>query len=119
MVAISKKSKNSKIAAKDAEVIVSVDIAAAEAVLEETWREELMAQLLELTPDAFERLCQPLLRESGFVEVKVTGRSGDGGIDGVSIVRLWRITWLSGICSNASAIKEAYLPPAFEIFVGQ
>ena len=60
----------------------------AEAVLEETWREKLLAELLNLPPDAFERLCQRLLRESGFVEVKVTGRSGDGGIDGVGVVRL-------------------------------
>lgn len=52
------------------------------------WREDLMACLLRLSPAAFERLCQRLLRESGFVEVKVTGRSGDGGIDGVGIVRL-------------------------------
>ena len=35
------------------EAIESVEIA--ETVLEETWREELMTQLLELTPDAFER----------------------------------------------------------------
>ena len=28
------------------------------------------------------------MRESGFVQVKVTGRSGDGGIDGVGIVQL-------------------------------
>ncbi len=83
-----RKGKTSKIASKDAKAIVSVEIAEAEAVLEETWREELMAQLLELTPDAFERLCQRLLRESGFVEVKVTGRSGDGGIDGIGIVRI-------------------------------
>jgi restriction system protein len=81
-----RKDKSSKTAVKDPEVIVSVEIA--EAVLEETWREELMARLLELAPDAFERLCQRLLRESGFVEVKVTGRSGDGGLDGVGIVRL-------------------------------
>ncbi|HEX6479188.1 MAG TPA: restriction endonuclease [Ktedonobacteraceae bacterium] len=47
-----------------------------------------MAQLILLASDAFERLCQRLLRESGFVEVKVTGRSGDGGIDGIGIVRL-------------------------------
>lgn len=59
-----------------------------ETVLEQTWRDELQATLLDLRPDAFERLCQRLLRESGFVEVKVTGRSGDGGIDGVGIVRL-------------------------------
>lgn len=56
--------------------------------LEESWREELLSILTELPPDTFERLCQRLLRESGFTEVKVTGRSGDGGIDGVGIVRL-------------------------------
>lgn len=38
--------------------------------------------LLQLSPAGFERLCQRLLRESGFVQVVVTGRSGDGGIDG-------------------------------------
>ncbi len=48
----------------------------------------MLSRLLDLAPDAFERLCQRLLRESGFVEVRVTGRSGDGGIDGVGIVRL-------------------------------
>jgi restriction system protein len=59
-----------------------------EAVLEQTWREKLLATLYALPPDAFERLTQRLLRESGFVQVKVTGRSGDGGIDGVGIVQL-------------------------------
>jgi restriction system protein len=34
------------------------------------------------------RLAQRLLRESGFVEVEVTGRSGDGGIDGKGIARM-------------------------------
>jgi len=29
-----------------------------------------------------------LLRESGFIQVEVTGRSGDGGIDGYGVVRL-------------------------------
>lgn len=41
-----------------------------------------------MPPDAFERLCQRLLRESGFIQVEVTGRSGDGGIDGYGAVRL-------------------------------
>ena len=41
-----------------------------------------------MPPNAFERLCQRLLRESGFVEVEVTGKSGDGGIDGRGIIRL-------------------------------
>ena len=83
-----KKSKSEKIVGKDFEPDGSLGIAEAEVILEETWREELMARLLNLTSDAFERLCQRLLRESGFVEVRVTGRSGDGGIDGIGIVRL-------------------------------
>lgn len=53
-----------------------------------SWRETLMATLLEMQPDAFERLCQRVLRESGFIQVEVTGRSGDGGIDGHGLVRL-------------------------------
>lgn len=47
-----------------------------------------MSTLLEMPPDAFERLCQRLLRESGFIQVEVTGRSGDGGIDGHGVMRL-------------------------------
>jgi len=52
------------------------------------WEEELLEQLLRLTPEAFERLCQRVLRESGFVQVEVTGRSGDGGIDGRGIIKI-------------------------------
>ncbi len=46
------------------------------------YKSELMELLRKLPPAGFERLCMRLLRESGFVEVVVTGRSGDGGIDG-------------------------------------
>jgi restriction system protein len=52
------------------------------------WDEEMLEQLLALTPQAFERLCQRILRESGFVQVEVTGKSGDGGIDGRGIVKI-------------------------------
>ena len=52
------------------------------------WRDELLARLRAMDPSAFERLCQRLLRESGFVKVEVTGRSGDGGIDGTGILQL-------------------------------
>jgi restriction system protein len=41
-----------------------------------------------MTADGFERLCQRILRESGFLKVEVTGRSGDGGIDGVGVLRI-------------------------------
>jgi len=40
---------------------------------------------MALSPQAFERFCQRLLREAGFEQVEVTGRSGDGGIDGVGL----------------------------------
>ncbi len=54
----------------------------------QSWREKLKNVLLNLSPDAFERLTQRLLRESGFTHVKVTGKTGDGGIDGMGIVKL-------------------------------
>jgi restriction system protein len=41
-----------------------------------------------MPPSAFERLCQRLLRESGFIQVEVTGKVGDGGIDGKGVVKL-------------------------------
>lgn len=53
-----------------------------------TWREDLIETLVEMDPSAFERLAQRLLRESGFIQVEVTGRTGDGGIDGKGIMRL-------------------------------
>ncbi len=53
----------------------------------DSWRETLSETLLNMPPPAFERLCQRLLRESGFIEVEVTGQSGDGGIDGRGIIR--------------------------------
>ena len=41
-----------------------------------------------MEPDAFERLAQRLLREAGFIKVEVRGKSGDGGIDGVGVLRV-------------------------------
>ena len=55
---------------------------------ESDWKEGLLAILRDLEPDAFERLCQRILRESGFTKVSVTGRSGDGGIDGAGVLRV-------------------------------
>ena len=54
----------------------------------DAWREDLLDTLRNIPPDAFERLCRRLLLESGFIEVKVTGRSNDGGIDGHGLIRL-------------------------------
>lgn len=53
------------------------------------WREELYHILTKnISPDAFERLTRRLLRESGFIQVEVTGRTGDGGIDGKGIAKI-------------------------------
>ena len=51
-------------------------------------RDQLLASLKNMDPAAFERLCQRLLRESGFVKVEVTGKAGNGGIDGVGVLRM-------------------------------
>lgn len=51
-------------------------------------RGTLMSIFLELPPEGFERLCQRLLRESGFEKVQVTGKSGDGGLDGIGILQV-------------------------------
>jgi restriction system protein len=56
---------------------------------EQEWKQKLHGILTQkLTPAAFERLVQRLLRESGFKHVEVTGRTGDGGIDGRGIARV-------------------------------
>jgi restriction system protein len=52
------------------------------------WQEELLDEIHNMSASVFERLVQRLLRESGFIHVEVTGRSGDGGIDGQGILRL-------------------------------
>lgn len=59
-----------------------------EMVRELCWQDEVLESLKEMSPQAFERLCQRILRESGFIQVEVTGRSGDGGIDGKGVVKL-------------------------------
>jgi restriction system protein len=52
------------------------------------WNEKLLSILQKIPPDAFERLCQRILRGSGFIKVQVTGKKGDGGIDGIGVLRI-------------------------------
>jgi restriction system protein len=51
-------------------------------------RDELLDTLLDMSPQAFERLAQRLLREAGVQSPVVTGRSGDGGIDGRGVYQI-------------------------------
>jgi restriction system protein len=57
-------------------------------VVGQNYRAELLEILRSLPPPGFERICQRLLLESGFQRVEVTGRSGDGGIDGHGILEV-------------------------------
>lgn len=52
------------------------------------WREQITDILLNMSPYAFEKLAQRLLRECGFSDVEVTKKSGDGGIDGTGKLRI-------------------------------
>lgn len=54
----------------------------------DVWKDALLDRLKTMDPAAFERLAQRLLREANFEKVQVTGRSGDGGIDGVGLIKL-------------------------------
>jgi restriction system protein len=55
---------------------------------EPSWQDDVLAVIKTIEPSKFEKLCQRLLRELGFVNVKVLGRSHDGGIDGKGILKL-------------------------------
>ncbi|WP_244564144.1 restriction endonuclease [Rhizobium sp. RU36D] len=52
------------------------------------WKQSLLECLMQMDPASFERLSQRLLREAGFIKVEVRGKSGDGGIDGVGVLRV-------------------------------
>ena len=74
---------------EDGESKVSGSASPNEVTQEQEWKQKLHIILTQkLSPAAFERLVQRLLRESGFTHVEVTGRSGDGGIDGRGIARV-------------------------------
>jgi restriction system protein len=51
-------------------------------------RAALLELIKSLSPGGFERLSQRLLRESGFQHVTVTGKSNDGGIDGIGTLQV-------------------------------
>ena len=63
-------------------------IAKSDELNELTWEDELVDILKSMKPDAFERLSQRFLRELGFSNVEVTGKTADGGIDGKGIIKI-------------------------------
>ena len=65
-----------------------VDATDGDAQEDAAWKTSLLEILGTLSPDAFEKLSQRLLREAGFTKVEVRGKSGDGGIDGFGVFRV-------------------------------
>lgn len=60
------------------------------------WKDQLLDLLVNdgrVPPDRFERVARRLLREAGFINTSVTGRSGDGGIDGTGTYRVSLISF--------------------------
>lgn len=53
-----------------------------------TWKQELKKILLEMNPFDFEKFVGIMLRESGFKEIEITKKTGDGGFDGKGILEL-------------------------------
>lgn len=61
---------------------IEEEVAEASGATSADYRDEAKKLLLSLPPSGFERLAQRILREAGFTQVMVTGKSSDGGIDG-------------------------------------
>ncbi len=70
-----------------------------------------------MSAGAFETLCQRLLRESGFIQVEVLGRSGDGGIDGRGVVKLGGILSFH-VKFQCKRYKDTVSPSAVRDFRG-
>lgn len=73
---------------KKNDIKVKIDDIEEQITEEEELSDDLLTVLQSLSPNGFERICQRLLRESGFKKVVVTGKSGDGGIDGEGILEI-------------------------------
>lgn len=73
-------------ASKSKESVPSEEISSE--LIKLNWQDELLEIVKKIKPDQFERLCQRLLRELGFTNVEVTGKTNDGGIDGKGLLKL-------------------------------
>jgi restriction system protein len=84
---------------------------------ESDWEDEALETIKSMSATAFETLCQRLLRESGFIQVEVLGRSGDGGIDGRGVVKLGGILSFH-VKFQCKRYKDTVSPSAVRDFRG-
>lgn len=82
-----------------------------------SWKEELLEILKNIPPTSFENLCKRFLRESGFINVEVTGRSGDGGIDGKGVVKIGGVLSFH-VVFQAKRYKDVVPPSVVRDFRG-
>ncbi|XPV68248.1 MAG: restriction endonuclease [Halarcobacter sp.] len=82
-----------------------------------SWKEELLNVVKQMEPQAFERLCQRLLRELGFINVEVTQYSNDGGIDGKGVIRLGGVMSFH-VVFQAKRYKDSVSAPVVRDFRG-
>ncbi len=68
--------------------VAAPETAAPEEIEEPTMEAELLNVIQALPPSGFERLCMRLLHEWAFEDIKVLGKSHDGGVDGTAVLRL-------------------------------
>lgn len=78
---------------------------------------ELIEILKKLLPSGFERICQRLLREAGFEQVVVTGKSSDGGIDGHGILKVNPLVSFN-VIFQCKRYKESVSSPQIRDFRG-
>jgi restriction system protein len=67
---------------------VAQQVAEATGAVSDDYRTDVIELIMNLPPAGFEKLSQRILREAGFVQVVVTGRSGDEGIDGYGTLQI-------------------------------
>ena len=82
------------------------------------YQTELLNTLQGLPPDGFERLCQRLLRESGFEQVRVTGKSGMAALMELVYCKLILLLVLT-FCFSVKGIKALYHLLRYGILEGQ
>lgn len=82
----------------------------------DAWKDDLLTKARALSPGAFERLCQRVLREAGVEQVQVLGGAGDQGIDGVGLVRLGLLSF--PVYFQAKKYEKTVSPSAVRDFRG-
>ncbi len=78
---------------------------------------QLLHIIQTLSSSGFERLSQRILREAGFTAVEVTGRSGDGGIDGYGTLQLNSLVSIK-VLFQCKRYRESVSPSQIRDFRG-